>query len=251
VVSLAGAGSAFWLCVPAALLACAGTRSRLGAAVAPAAVVAGAALPALISADPDRLPPPLLAALVPLASAAVLVAVRDGLVRDRDEMRRFALTDQLTGIANRRALMWRAEYEVARHTRTRRHFALVMLDLDGFKRLNDRFGHPAGDDLLCDVAAALTRAMRAQDTVARLGGDEFCVLAPETAEGGTAGLAARILESVGAITAGAETVRASVGIAVFPDDGTTAMALLHVADQRLLDAKRAPERAGRARGRAA
>ena len=110
--------------------------------------------------------------------------------------------------------------------------------LDGFKRLNDRFGHAAGDDLLREVAVALTDSMRAQDTVARLGGDEFCVLAPETGDCGTVRLATRVAQAVGSVTAGVDVVRASIGVAIFPEDGTTASALLEIADQRLLDAKR-------------
>ena len=118
-------------------------------------------------------------------SLACTAALRQRLVtleRERDALRRDALSDPVTGAANRRSLMSRAEYEIARHRRADQTFALVMLDLDGFKQLNDRFGHAAGDDLLRDVAGALRRAMRAQDTVARFGGDEFCVLAPETDE---------------------------------------------------------------------
>jgi diguanylate cyclase (GGDEF)-like protein len=195
-------------------------------------------------------PPPLLALFVPIASVTILIAVRERLEHERDAMRDFALSDPLTGIANRRSLLWRAEYEIARHTRARRNFALVMIDLDGFKLLNDRFGHAAGDGLLHDVASGLKRSMRAQDTVARIGGDEFCVLAPETEERGTETLAARIAHAVGAATVGVETVRASVGIAVFPEDGVTAGALLAVADERLLEAKRARQRA-RGRRRAA
>jgi diguanylate cyclase (GGDEF)-like protein len=160
-----------------------------------------------------------------------------------------ALSDPLTGVANRRLLMARAEYEIARHSRDDRSFAVVMLDLDGFKGLNDRFGHAAGDELLCDVAESLTHAIRAQDTVARLGGDEFCVLAPETDEHGVARLGNRIARAVASATAGVETLRASSGIALFPHDGRSAADLLHVADLRLLDAKR--ERGAPARRRAA
>jgi diguanylate cyclase (GGDEF)-like protein len=164
--------------------------------------------------------------------------VRERLEREREALRNVALSDPLTGIANRRLLLSRAEYEIARHRRTRHSFALVMLDLDGFKLLNDRFGHAAGDELLCDVAAALTQTMRAQDTVARLGGDEFCVLAPETDGPRTIPLARRIAETVREATAGIETLSASVGVAVFPHDGVEASALLQAADERLLAAKR-------------
>ncbi len=96
-----------------------------------------------------------------------------------------------------------------------------MIDLDGFKALNDRFGHLAGDDLLCDVAQALKHTIRAQDTVARIGGDEFCVLAPETGEPGTHRLRARVERAVTSVTAGVHTVRASVGVSSFPQDGRT------------------------------
>lgn len=181
---------------------------------------------------------------------AISIAVRERLERERDALRNVALSDPLTGIPTRRLLLSRAEYEIARHRRTRHNFALVLLDLDGFKLLKDRFGHAAGDEVLCDVAAALTDAMRAQDTVARLGGDEFCVLAPETDGPRTVPLAQRIAETVREATAGIETLSASVGVAVFPDHGVTASALLHAADERLLQAKRS-RRGERIRRRAA
>jgi diguanylate cyclase (GGDEF)-like protein len=249
-VVLAGGADAFWLCVPAALLACVSSRTRLGAALSTAAVIASAAAASVASMHGRPLFSSLLMVVVPAVSVTVLVATRERLERERDALRDFALSDPLTGIANRRSLLARAEYEIARHTRARRSFALVMLDLDGFKLLNDRFGHAAGDDLLRDVATSVKRSMRAQDTVARIGGDEFCVLAPETDEPGTHRLAARIAQAVGDVTAGVETIRGSVGIAVFPGDGVSAAALLQTADRRLLSAKREGRR-GRAHRRAA
>jgi diguanylate cyclase (GGDEF)-like protein len=174
--------------------------------------------------------------------------MRERLESEREAMRRSALTDPLTGVANRRSLLSRIEYEIARHNRARRPFGVVMLDLDGFKQLNDRFGHPAGDDLLRDVAAAIMRVVRDQDTVARMGGDEFCVLAPETDTGGTHQLAERVLDAVATVTAGLDSLAASAGIASFPLDGKSPTALLGAADELLLDAKR---RRGRPRPRRA
>ncbi len=237
-VVLAGGGDAFWLCLPAALACAALCRTRAGAALSTVTVIVLAGAAAVASPPPGRPPGLALVLLVPVTSVAVLVAVRERLERERDALRRSALTDALTGIANRRSLLMRIEYEIARHTRARRRFALLMLDLDGFKTLNDRFGHTAGDDLLRDVADAMKGSLRSQDTVARLGGDEFCVLAPETDRAGTGRLAARIATAVGHVTVGVETLRASAGVAVFPDDGNSAASLLHAADQRLLVAKR-------------
>lgn len=189
---------------------------------------------------------------VSLACAAILRHGQARLERERDALRRDALSDPVTGVANRRSLLARADYEIARHRRGGRSFALVMLDLDGFKQLNDRFGHAAGDDLLRDVAGSLRRAMRAQDTVARFGGDEFCVLAPETDQRGTERLAAKVTQAVRDVSVGVETVAGSVGVAVFPQDGGSALGLMQVADERLLAAKRRrPQGAGRAQRRAA
>ena len=92
--------------------------------------------------------------------------------------------------------------------------------------------------------------MRAQDTVARIGGDEFCVLAPETDHPHTLPLARRITQTVAEASAGIESLRASLGVAVFPDDGLDASALMHAADERLLSAKRGRHGA-RSRRRAA
>src|SRR4029077_19829183 len=148
------------------------------------------------------LPSAALIVLVPAASVAVLLAVRDRLESERDALRASPSSDPLTGVATRRSLLERIDYEISRHARSRRTFALLMLDLDGFKLLNDRFGHPAGDDLLREVAAALARAIRDQDIVAGVGGDEFCVLAPETDAAGAQHLVARVEASVARVVAG-------------------------------------------------
>jgi diguanylate cyclase (GGDEF)-like protein len=142
----------------------------------------------------------------------------------------------------------RIRYEVARHTRQSRSFAVLALDLDGFKLVNDRFGHQAGDELLRDVAEALEREVREQDTVARLGGDEFYVLAPETDRRGGEQLAARVSRAVSGVTTGLETLSASIGLAIFPDDGASATEVVEAADATGLDAKR---RAAAGRGRRA
>src|SRR5437763_1988058 len=203
-VALGGGGAAFWICVPAGLVAAAWSRSRSGAAAATALVLVAASTPALLLRHHQPFPAPALALFVPVASVGVLVVVRERLQRQCETLRRSALSDPLTGVANRRALLTRIDYEISRHARGRRQFVLVMIDLDGFKSLNDRFGHLAGDDLLRDVALALQRTVRAQDTVARIGGDEFCVLAPETEGGGILKLETRIVRAVGSVTAGVE-----------------------------------------------
>ena len=153
-------------------------------------------------------------------------------------MRRFALRDPLTGLANRRALGERLGYEIARHTRHGESFAVLALDLDSFKAVNDRFGHDAGDELLREAAAALVEVVRAQDTVVRLGGDEFCVLAPQTGQASADHLTARVRDALAGVTAGLNGLSASTGTAVFPSDGTTPEALLAVADLTALEAKR-------------
>jgi len=238
VVALVGGGSAFWLSTPAALLACTASRTPRRGVLAAAVIVALSAGAARLLAHVHTPPPVWMMILVPAISVAVTLTGRRRLERERDVLRRTSLTDPLTGIANRRALLARAEYEVGRHARLGHSFALVMLDLDGFKGLNDRFGHAAGDDLLREVAAALTQTIRSQDTAARIGGDEFCVLAPETTGPGIEQLQARLRDAVAGVTVGIEAVRASLGTAAFPADGRRAEDLLHAADHRLLAAKR-------------
>jgi len=237
-VVLAGGGDAFWVCVPGSLLVAALSPSRRAGLIRGGAVILAAAVPSLISAGQYPLPATALVIAIPLASLVVLVEMRTRLERERDELRHSAATDPLTGIANRRSLLGRIDYEISRHARTRHSFAVVMLDLDGFKSLNDRFGHAAGDELLRETAAALDRTVRAQDTAARIGGDEFCVLAPETDAAGLVQLETRIRRCVAGATTGIEVLSASTGAAVFPRDGGSARALLAAADARLLAAKR-------------
>jgi diguanylate cyclase (GGDEF)-like protein len=243
-VVLAGGGSGFWLSLPAILFAVTRSPTLRGSGLSGTVVLVAAVAPYVALSRLRPLPPVPLVVLVVASSAGVLLASRSRWERERDALRRSALSDQLTGIGNRRLLLGRIRYEIARHARFGRSFALVMIDLDGFKLLNDRFGHPTGDELLCEVAHALERTIRAQDTAARIGGDEFCVLAPETDGAGLQQLVNRVLEGVGSVTAGIETLHASAGLAVFPRDGTNADALLEAADQRLIAVKR-----GHGRGR--
>jgi diguanylate cyclase (GGDEF)-like protein len=238
-VAAAGGGDGFWLCVPLTLLVAGPAANWREGALGAALVTLAATAPALASDGFGPQPSPLLVFAVIGGSVAVQAAVRKRLEGERAAMRRWALTDPLTSAANRRGLGERIEYEVTRHARLKHRFAVVMIDLDGFKLVNDRFGHRAGDELLRDVAQAMREAVRDQDTVARLGGDEFCVLAPETDRAGAEALAAKVEAAVRGVTTGFESLSASVGAAIWPDDGTTPLEVLDAADAAQISAKRA------------
>ena len=164
--------------------------------------------------------------------------MREQLEAGQAALRALSRLDPLTGLANRRALDDRLGYEVARHRRHGRAFALLVLDLDDFKQINTRFGHPGGDELLRDMGRSLRSVVREQDTVARLGGDEFCVLAPETDREEAGHLASRLREAVAGAMVGFEGLSGSVGCAVFPDDGVTGAAMMTAADGAQAEDKR-------------
>lgn len=151
------------------------------------------------------------------------------------QLDRLAQHDALTGVGNRRMLDERVEYELVRHMRSGASLALLVLDLNGFKQINDTIGHNAGDDVLREVAKALEGAVRAQDTVARPGGDEFCVLAPEASPADAVELVARVRAALDGVTV--HPVSAGIGVALFPGDALTARELFEVADARQRDDK--------------
>jgi diguanylate cyclase (GGDEF)-like protein len=160
------------------------------------------------------------------------------------EAQRLSLTDPLTALWNYRYLTLALGHEIERATRFGRPLAVLMLDLDRFKLINDRHGHQVGDAVLIELASRMRTQVREVDTLARYGGEEFVVVLPETdAEG-----AARTAERLGAVirssmfcegTAHELPVTASVGVAVFPDHGVDASQLLRSADNALYDAKAA------------
>jgi diguanylate cyclase (GGDEF)-like protein len=245
-VTIAGGGEGFWLSLPFALLAAAWSPSPAAAAL-PASAVTIVAIAAARGSAPS-----LVLILVVVGSCVAVVKVlQDGFERERRALRATAMRDPLTGVANRRAFGERLRYEMARHTRQQHRFAVIALDLDGFKGVNDRFGHHAGDELLREVAAAIGSTLREQDTVARVGGDEFNVLAPETDRAGGERLADRVSAAVSSVTTGISTLSASVGLAVFPEDGADGPELLEVADAEAIAVKRAQRGAAAARRRAA
>jgi diguanylate cyclase (GGDEF)-like protein len=245
-VLVAGGGQGFWLSLPFALMAAAWAPNH-GRAVLPACLVT------IIGIAASRgHAPPLLLILVVVGSCVALVRVlEEGFEHERKALRATAMRDPLTGAANRRALGERLSYEIARHTRQQRSLAVIALDLDGFKAVNDRFGHQAGDELLREVANAIGATLREQDTLARVGGDEFTVLAPETDHEGGERLAERVSDAVSSVTTGISALRASVGLAIFPDDAEHGQLLLELADADAIAAKRESRAAGSAPQRAA
>lgn len=170
-------------------------------------------------------------------ATAVVTYLREGMVERQRELADLARRDPLTGVGNRRLLAEHLPYELARHRRTKRHLALLVLDLDGFKDVNDRLGHPAGDRLLADVATALLGTVRTGDTVVRHGGDEFCIVAPETGPEDAEGLALRIREALARVGGLDTPLTASIGAAIFPEDGESAEQLLTAADTAERQAK--------------
>jgi diguanylate cyclase (GGDEF)-like protein len=158
-----------------------------------------------------------------------------------EQLRHQATHDELTGLANRALLQDRLEQSIHYANRSRRLVAVLLLDLDRFKVINDSLGHGFGDELLCSVARRLEQTIREADTVARMGGDEFAILLAEVADVEDVGLVARkILEQLTQpyLIEGREvTVTASLGISIYPQDGTDAQTLQRNADVAMYRAK--------------
>ena len=158
------------------------------------------------------------------------------------QLAHLALHDPLTGLPNRRGLGEALDQAVARSQRTGLPLAVLALDLDGFKAINDRHGHPAGDAALIEVARRLRQTIRRSDLVARLGGDEFAVLAGElNGPAPVVRLARRLgaaLRAPIALPGAVALIDVSIGVAFFPGDGDTPAELLVRADLALYAAKR-------------
>ncbi|HET7292910.1 MAG TPA: diguanylate cyclase [Vicinamibacteria bacterium] len=156
------------------------------------------------------------------------------------QLSQLASSDDLTGLANRRRFAEAIRNEMARMRRTAKPVALVMVDVDHLKRINDTYGHPAGDAAIRHVAEALKRGRRETDVAARLGGEEFALLLPDTSREGAAHAAERIRADLnGSTVAGVGVVTVSIGVATAPEDAADEKVLLRIADERLYVAKSA------------
>lgn len=164
------------------------------------------------------------------------------LKRLQAELGQMAHSDELTGLPNRALFMDRLERVMIRARRNRNKFALLFLDLDGFKAVNDRYGHQFGDELLKEVAKRLVASIRQSDTLARIGGDEFTIIIDDLKYWDEPGQVARKLLSAFAtpFVIGGTKVSAglSIGISVFPDDAEDARGLISTADKAMYQVKR-------------
>ena len=171
-------------------------------------------------------------AVTSLVLAAVVAAQRE----IQGTWRELAVTDPLTGLANHRQLINALEAEIRRSRRTAQPLAVVLLDLDGLKQINDRHGHLAGSLAIRRVAEALLGSCRATDTAARFGGDEFALVLPETGEAAAWHVARGVVDRL-ATDAEKPNLTISVGVAVYPGHGETVEALLNAADVALYETK--------------
>jgi diguanylate cyclase (GGDEF)-like protein/PAS domain S-box-containing protein len=161
-------------------------------------------------------------------------------IRLQDQLARRAYHDDLTGLPNRTLFRDRLDHATARAARTGEPLALLLVDLDGFKQVNDSLGHDTGDRVLREVAARFARAVRPGDTLARFGGDEFGLLLEDAGEPAATALATRLLESFEqpiAVDDGEFALGASIGIVIDPGGGTASDELLRHADIAMYAAK--------------
>jgi diguanylate cyclase (GGDEF)-like protein len=186
-----------------------------------------------------------------LSATWVLVGLRKRLLEAELHQRDIANRDPLTGVPNRRhfdatlqlELEKRSQPTGGRRKADQTPLALLIIDLDDFKGINDNYGHPVGDAVLCQVAERAESVLRSTDTFARLGGDEFAVIAPGAHGDGVRTLAKSVCDAIGThySDAGTPAPSASIGWAVFPEDGEDFETLIHAADERMLSSKRSPE----------
>lgn len=184
-------------------------------------------------------------ALVALMLLPVIVLHRNILMRQLEEK---AAQDSKTGLLTAEEWQLRLAGELARNAKRMEPFGVLIIDLDRFKRVNDTYGHMAGDVVLRAVAETITGQLRAYDSVGRWGGEEFAVLLPQIPERGTRDVAERIRAAVAALEVKVtvddtshviDGLSASVGVAAFPETGTTVEGLVHGADTAMYRAKRA------------
>lgn len=168
----------------------------------------------------------------------------DRLSTQTEQLTHLALTDPLTGLANRRYLLEQLEREFLRARRYLRPLSLVYIDMDGFKAVNDRFGHIFGDEILSGAALALRGVLRSTDLLARIGGDEFAVLLPETSVSGANGVIRKLRKALSAYSRQLGPTISEMtfcaGVAQLREDDVTGEALLARAD----DAQRRAKDAG-------
>jgi diguanylate cyclase (GGDEF)-like protein len=174
-----------------------------------------------------------IAGVMTMALAAIFTERR----RAEEQMLNLAVTDPLTGLANYRKLLDVLDLEIKRFGRTARPFALLLLDLDDLKKINDRYGHLTGSRALCRLADILRVHCRSIDTAARYGGDEFAVVIAEAGADEARHVALRICERI-AHDGEQPPISASVGVAVYARDGITIEHLLATADRALYEMKR-------------
>ena len=227
-----------WLVLPAALSA---ARFRPQVVIVGAAITAAAMAGVCVGADPQGVvddPTRLISTLTLLiAITAVMTALMESELEHRDR----AVLDPLTGLLNRASLDARMlEIEEQAHL-TGGAVSLILLDLDGFKAVNDDLGHAVGDETLRDIAQVLMKHSRGINVVSRYGGDEFAILLVETSKAGARLYADRIRQVIGAFPfSHGKHVTASLGVASVPDDeAATAEDLFRAADEALYTAKRA------------
>ena len=226
-----------------------GARARWGALEALPALASEPAL-AFVLAGAVATGRPLAMLMAALPAAALVgslrwhTAMRRRLEQAHARLEVQAATDPLTGLANRGLFQRMLEARLAESARYDRPLAVLLIDLDGFKGINDAYGHACGDKVLVAVAGALRRELRGSDLAARLGGDEFVALLPETDTGRALALAERACAEIAGIevAAGLATVRptVSVGVAATTDDAhADSAALLAAADRAAYAAKHA------------
>jgi len=178
------------------------------------------------------------------ATAAIQAEAMEAHVTSRSrELESQANTDPLTGLGNLRALQRQLANLLDVRKRYEHPFAVLLMDIDGLKRINDSHGHQAGDRVLMQVGMSLRRSIRSVDTAARIGGDEFCVLLPEQDLKSAAKLAARLATAIEEEVAapGEPPVTVSIGVAASPEHGDEAEALIDTADRAMYRAKAAGE----------
>jgi two-component system cell cycle response regulator len=172
------------------------------------------------------------------------VALLRKIEEQRAELTRLATLDELTGLHNRRFFLRRLQDEIERAMRYKSPLALLLLDVDHFKRVNDSYGHLVGDAVLASLAEVLRASFRRTDVAARYGGEEFCALLPQTDHAGAEQVAERLRQAFAAAPVALQdgtrlSVTCSAGVAAFGSDAGDAQGLLRVADARLYRAKAA------------